>query len=68
VALTLIERIAGAADATRAAQRAYFRDRTTDNLRTSKAMEAQLDKLLAEWQRELGGQHQESIWQDGPQG
>lgn len=26
--MTLLERIAGAADATRAAQRAYFRDRT----------------------------------------
>lgn len=64
----LLERIAGAADATRAAQRAYFSNRTPENLRTSKALEAKLDGLLAEWQRELGGQHQQSIFQDGPQG
>ena len=43
----LLERIAALAAQVRAAQRAYFRERTTEALRVSKALERDLDGALA---------------------
>lgn len=59
---TILERIAITASATRDAQRAYFRERSPENLRTSKALEAQLDKLLSEHAAEASGVKQASIF------
>lgn len=59
--LTILERIAITASATRDAQRAYFRERSPENLRTSKALEAQLDKLLSEHAAEASGVKQQSF-------
>ncbi len=56
-----LEKIILTASATRDAQRHYFADRTNDNLRRSKALETQLDKMLAEHAAELAGVRQEKI-------
>jgi hypothetical protein len=55
-------RVIALARATREAQKAYFRDRTTENLRASKALETRLDEALAEGAREAAGQHQNTIF------
>lgn len=58
----LLVRIAAAAAAVRSAQRAYFRDRSPENLRASKALEGQLDALLAEHEAQASGIVQASIF------
>lgn len=45
----------------RAAQRVYFRERTTEALQTAKILEAQLDALLLDYNRE---HHQPALFKE----
>lgn len=61
-ALPLLDRIADVAAACRAHQRDYFRTRSNEALRASKAAESTLDRLLAQREQEAAGIRQSSIF------